>query len=76
MEEVLAETRAGTQAFTVEAMDELLIVSIEVTKDIFTDTVRNLDDLMQEVKSELLARLGVEAEVRLTEPSRGGDPSR
>jgi phenylacetate-CoA ligase len=71
VEEALAGTRAGTQPFSAEEENNVLIVSVEITKDVFSDTVRNLADLKQEAESELSARLGVDAEVRLREPSHG-----
>ena len=71
VEEALAGTRAGAQPFSVEEENDVLVVSVEITKDVFSDTVRNLADLKQEAEAELSARLGIDAEVRLKEPSRG-----
>lgn len=71
VKEALAGTRAGSQTLQVEREEDLLVVSVEVTKDVFTDTVRNLDELKQEAEAELSARLGVNAEIRLREPGIG-----
>jgi phenylacetate-CoA ligase len=68
VKEALAGTRAGAQPLQVEQEDNVLVVSVKVTKDVFSDTVRNLDDLKGEAEAELSTRLGVDAEVRLREP--------
>ena len=40
-----------------------------MSEDLFANTVSSTEDPKREVESEILARLGLEAEVRFVEPS-------
>jgi phenylacetate-CoA ligase len=71
--EVLARTRAAGQPFTVTVSERSIVVSIEISDDLFDDTVGFIESLTHEIESEFLARLGIEAEVRFVAPrSRAG----
>jgi hypothetical protein len=43
-------------------------VSIEISDDLFDDTVGLIEELTREIESEFLARLGIEADVRFIPP--------
>jgi phenylacetate-CoA ligase len=64
---VLAQTRAAGYPFHVDISERHLHVSIEITPDVFVDTMRALADLKYEIQSEFLARLGIEVKVQYIE---------
>ena len=66
--EVLAQTRAAGARFQLEASERRLVVAIEISEALFAGAISPPQDPRREIESELLARLGVEAEVRWTEP--------
>jgi phenylacetate-CoA ligase len=65
---VLAQTKAAGRPFTVAVSDRQLVVSIELSDDLFADTVWVVESLKREIESEFLARLEVVAEVRFINP--------
>ena len=65
---VLAQTRAAGHPYRMEASDRRVVVSITIAKDLFADTMRALVEMRDEIAAEILARLGVDAEVRFVEP--------
>lgn len=67
---VLAQSKAAGQRFQVEVSERRVTVSIEMTSELFTDTVWFLESLKREIESEFLSRLGIEAEVRFTNRPR------
>lgn len=70
--EVLSHTGAAGQAFEVQIAERRIVIGIEVTLAIFSDTMRDLDELRASIISEMFARLGIEAEVRfLNRKSQG-----
>ncbi len=71
LREVLAHTAAAEHVADFEVTDRRVVVSLSVSERIFDDLVRTLQSVQLEVESEFLARLGVEAVVRLVSP-RGG----
>jgi phenylacetate-CoA ligase len=71
--EVLARTKAAGQPFTVTVSERRIVVSVEISDDLFDDTVGLIEELTREIESEFLARLGIEADVRFIPPrSRAG----
>ena len=66
--EVLAQTPAAGHRFHVEAADRHLRVYIELSEELFAGSMWPTHDPRRQIESELLARLGVEAEVRFIQP--------
>jgi phenylacetate-coenzyme A ligase PaaK-like adenylate-forming protein len=66
--EVLAQTRAAGHRFQLEASERQLRLAIEISEDLFAGTISTAQDPKRDIESELLARLGVEADVRFIEP--------
>jgi phenylacetate-CoA ligase len=66
--EVLAHTRAAGHRFHLEATERHLCVAIELSEALFAGAISPPVDPRREIESEILARLGLEAEVRLIEP--------
>lgn len=64
IESVLSGTAAANHAFTVETNDKSVTVVIDVTADLFRDTMRELLTLKEAVIREFATRLGIPAEVR------------
>jgi phenylacetate-CoA ligase len=67
---VLEHTPAAGQRFRFEAHEDRIVLSIEVTEAVFSDTMRVLADLKNQIESEFLVRLGVQSQVRFTTPER------
>jgi phenylacetate-CoA ligase len=66
--DVLAHTRAAGHRFQLEASERQLRVAIEISQTLFAGAISNVQDPKRDIESELLARLGLEAEVRFVEP--------
>jgi phenylacetate-CoA ligase len=66
--EVLAQTKAAGHRFTVEVSERQVVVEIEISEELFADTVWHVESLRRKIESEFLARLGVEADVRFIQP--------
>jgi phenylacetate-CoA ligase len=64
---VLAQTRAAGYPFHLDISERRVVVSLEITPDVFVDTMRALADLKYEIQSEFLARLGIEVKVQYVE---------
>ncbi len=73
---VLAQTRAAGHRFQIEASERQLRLAVEMSEDLFANTVSSTEDPKREVESEILARLGLEAEVRFVEPAAPGEQAR
>lgn len=71
---VLAHTKAAGQPFTVAASDRRIVVSIELSENLFADTVWVVESLKREIESDFLAKLDVEAEVRWINPKSAAVP--
>ena len=65
---VLAQTKAAGQPFDVAVTDRHLVVSIELSDELFADTVWVVESLKREIESDFLARLEVVAEVHFVNP--------
>ncbi len=68
--EVIKQTRAGGREFTFMVSDRRIMVSIEMTEDLFSDMMWPIEDLAREVESEFHKRLGIEAEVTFFSPRK------
>ena len=68
--EALAQTPAAGLRFQLEPSERRLIVGIEMSEHLFAGTITAAEDPKRDIESELLARLGVDAEVRWIEPRR------
>ena len=68
-------TRAASQKFSVKVMERQVTISVEITENLFTDTIWPLESLRREIESEYLARVGIVTEVRFVEPKNGKDQS-
>jgi phenylacetate-coenzyme A ligase PaaK-like adenylate-forming protein len=66
--DLLARTKAAGQPFTVAVSDRRVVVSIELSENLFADTVWVVESLKREIESDFLAKLEVEAEVRWINP--------
>jgi phenylacetate-CoA ligase len=66
--EVLAQTGVAGRPFQIKISDRHIIITIEMSADLFSDTIWFIERLQHEVESEFLARLGIEAQVRFIEP--------
>jgi phenylacetate-CoA ligase len=66
--EVLARTKVAGQPFNVTVSERRISVSVEISDDLFDDTVGFIEELTREIESEFLARLGIEADVRFIPP--------
>ena len=47
---------------------DTLEVQVEISQEMFSDTVRNIEDQEQIIKSEIESTLGISAKIRLVEP--------
>jgi phenylacetate-CoA ligase len=66
--EVLARTKAGGQPFTVAVGERQVVISVELSDDLFGDTVGRIESVKREIESEFIARLGIETDVRFLSP--------
>jgi len=72
IESVLLELKMVTPNYllVVDRVDNLdtLEVQVEMTSELFSDTVRNMESLEKQIRTALLSTLGLAATVRLVEP--------
>jgi phenylacetate-CoA ligase len=73
---IIAQTRAAGLVSRLEITDRRVIIDLDVTADLFDDVMRTLENVKLEVQSELLSRLGIEAEVRFVVPAKSFTSSR
>ncbi|HPG68562.1 MAG TPA: hypothetical protein PLO37_17085 [Candidatus Hydrogenedentes bacterium] len=62
--EVLNQMLPAERPFRIDVLERQVLISVQMTADIFTDTVWPIANLQREIESEVLARLGIDAEVR------------
>ena len=67
---VLAQTGVAGHPFQVRVSERHVVITIEISEKLFSDTIWFLERLQHEVESEFAARLGIEAKVRFVEPRR------
>ncbi|MBN2505143.1 MAG: hypothetical protein JXQ71_00470 [Verrucomicrobia bacterium] len=65
---VLAQTRVAGQPFETQARERSLIIRVQMTSELFSDTIWVIEKLRNDIQSEFLSRLGVEADIRFVEP--------
>ncbi len=65
--EMLSHTRVAGRQFAVDVLASRVVVSIQLTEDIFSDMMWPLIDLQRSLELEFLARLGAPAEVRFVQ---------
>ena len=65
---LLATTRAAGHRFMTEISESQVTIFLEVTEKLFPDTVRELEDLKEEIETEFMSRLGIRAEVAYLAP--------
>jgi phenylacetate-CoA ligase len=63
MAAVLAHTQAAGHPFHIEVTERQAVVSIEMSERLFTAIIASPDSLRQEIESEILSRLGIQAQV-------------
>jgi phenylacetate-CoA ligase len=66
--EVLEQTRAAGNEFTLKVADRRILVSISMTEELFSDMMWPIENLARDIESEFYARLGIEAEVTFFSP--------
>ena len=64
---VLAQTPAAGYPFHLDISERRVLVSVEITPDVFVDTMGALAELKYTIQSEFLARLGIEVKVQYVE---------
>ena len=64
---LLSQTRVAWHKFWIEVCERRLVVSIQLTEDLFSDMIWPIMNLQREIEAEFLARLGVSAEVRFVQ---------
>lgn len=67
--EVLEQTPAAGHAFRLEFSDRRLVVNVEMSERLFANTISSPGDAPRKMESELLDRLGIEAEVQFVQPA-------
>jgi len=65
--QLLAQTRVAWHKFWVDVSERRVVISIQLTEDLFSDMIWPLMELERELELEFLARLGVPAEVRFVQ---------
>ena len=71
--DVLARTRAAGQRFTLSVTERYIAVAIEMSDELFGDTVGLIESTKREIESEFLIRLGIEAVVHFVSPRYGAE---
>jgi phenylacetate-CoA ligase len=73
--EVLAQTEAAGRPFQIEVSERHIVVQIEMSADLMSDTIWVVERLTRAIESEFLARLGIQAKAVFTNPhGRSGGP--
>jgi len=67
--EVLTRTAVAGRPFQATISDRHVVITLEMSAALFSDTIWYLERLQHEVESECSARLGVEVRVQFTQPS-------
>ena len=67
---VLAQSPAAGHPFTIEVQERRVVVSVEVTGNLFSDMMWKMMSQRREIESEFLTRLGIETEVRFIAPGQ------
>ncbi len=65
--QVLSHSRAAGRPFWVDVTDQRVVVSVQLTQDLFSDMMWPIMDLQREIEHEFLTRLSLPAEVRFVQ---------
>jgi phenylacetate-CoA ligase len=68
--EVLSRTAAANHPFRIETSADHLELAIEMSEALFARTVSSTEDPKDEIRSEILSRLGLGVDVRFVEPTK------
>ncbi len=66
--EVLSHTPVAGRPFQIQLSERHVVVRVEMSAELFSDTIWFIERLQREIESEFLSRLGIEARVRFTQP--------
>jgi phenylacetate-CoA ligase len=69
---VLAQTPVAGRPFQIQISDRHVVILIEMSADLFSDTIWYIERVQHEVEAEFMARLGIEVRVRFVEPPHRG----
>jgi phenylacetate-coenzyme A ligase PaaK-like adenylate-forming protein len=69
MAEVLAQTAVAGHPFQVQIADRHVVILVEMSADLFSDTIWYIERLQHEVEAEFVARLGIEARLHFVQPA-------
>jgi phenylacetate-CoA ligase len=67
--EVLEQTRAAGHGFRLDISDRRLVIVIEMSERLFANTISTPGEPPRDIESEVLSRLGIEAEVQFVQPA-------
>jgi phenylacetate-CoA ligase len=67
--DLLAQTPVAGQPFHVEIAERHVIVLVEMSSAVFSDTIWYIERLQRAVEAEFMTRLGIEARVRFVQPA-------
>jgi phenylacetate-CoA ligase len=65
--QVLAQTRAAGHKFWTRVSENTVVISVQLTSELFSDMMWPLGELQRQIESEFLARLGIPTEVRFVQ---------
>lgn len=68
IETILNRTHAAGQPFELDAGEDRVVISVEMSENLFANAARYFADPKRELESELFSRLGLATEIRFTEP--------
>ena len=68
--EVLKQTPVAGHRCHIDIEEQQVVVSIEMSEDLFSDMMWPLENLRHQIASEVFSRLGIQAEVRYLAPRR------
>jgi phenylacetate-CoA ligase len=66
--EALQQTPAAGNAVTLEITERRLILKVQMSKNLFADTLSFPAEFKRQIESEILTRLGIESEVQFMQP--------
>jgi len=68
--EVLNRILDDNHPFRIEMAGRRVVISLEITREFFSDKMGRLTDIKELVESEILSRLGIDAEIVYVNPSQ------
>lgn len=70
--EVLAQGPLAGRPFEIQILDRHIVVKVEMSVELFSDTIWCIERLQQEIEVEFATRLGVEASITFVQPPARG----